>query len=234
MTKKILIAFTGLFLISCNKACFGAELTESDVKRIVEKYIQDSGKEISMSVDRYLAQKKYEDAEASIQQHSPVSGESEAKVTIIEFSDYRCGYCGRVQETITELRRRYGDRVKFAFKYLPILSEESRNAAFAAHAAHKQGKFWEFHNGLWKDQSKLGDSLYESLAKELKLDMSKFNKDRAGQVVQGEVFADYEDGQGFGASGTPFFLVNGEALSGAQPLDNFVQAIEAALEKAEK
>ena len=231
--KKYLIAFAALALAACNNTCYGFSLgdgvSEADVKKIVEEYIANNGDKLSASIQNHLTQEQYNQSEASLKNHSPLRGEEDAKVTLIEFGDYRCGYCRLVQETLTKVREEYSDRVKFSFKFMPILSEESRNAAFAAHAAGKQGKFWEFHTALWENQSRLGDELYVELAEENGLDMDKFNADRKSQEVQQEVYMDYEDGQRFGASGTPFFMINGVPLSGAQPYENFKKALDEAL-----
>lgn len=234
MTKKIILTFlfSAVVLAGCAKVCHAADLTEADVKKIISEYVQANGEELANSINAYVAQEKYRKAEEALRDHSAVSGPKDAKVTFIEFSDYRCGYCKAVQETIKQLREKYKGKVKFAFKNRPILSEESRNAAFAAQAANKQGKFWEFHKELWQRQGVLGDSTYELIAKDLGLDMKKFNADRKGEAVQQEVYMDYEDGEAFGAGGTPFFLINGQGYSGAQPLDNFVKAIDEALAAA--
>lgn len=232
MTKNFFLTLSSLLLISCSNVCLGAELKEADVKRIISEYIQNNGKELTEAVNDYLSAEQYQKAEESLRDHSAVYGKKDAKVTLIEFSDYRCGYCKRVQETINELRKKYDGEVKFAFKHRPILSEESRSAAFAAQAARKQDKFWEFHKALWDKQSVLNDTTYELIAKDLGLNMKKFNADRKGEAVQKEVFMDYEDGESFGAGGTPFFLINGKPFAGAQPMENFTKEIDSLLEAA--
>ncbi|MFT7145036.1 MAG: protein-disulfide isomerase [bacterium] len=110
-----------------------------------------------------------------------------------------------------------------------MLTEESRQAALAGLAAHKQNKFWEYNALLWENQPRLGDELYVELAKELELDIKQFNEDRASAEILEQAQTDFEDGQSAGIQGTPHFIINGKGLSGAQPIAAFIEAIEAAL-----
>lgn len=212
---------------------YAQALTKADVEKIVQEYIVSNGGVIADSVDKYLAEKRREASLGLVSAHTPVYGKADAKVTVIEFSDFRCGYCKRVQETMVNLRAKYKDDVRFVFKNMPILSEESRAAALANMAAHKQGKFWEYSAKLWDNQSRLGEELFVEIAKDLKLDLKKFNADRNSEEVMLMVQTDFLDGQDAGVQGTPHFVIDGNPLSGAQPEDSFVSAIEAAL-KASK
>lgn len=232
--KKILTM--ALLALGVTSSASAANLTEADVKRIVAEYIQNNGEEITMSMDRFLKAENVREANRMVYDYTPTLGNDDAKVTLIEFSDYRCGYCLRVQDTVNQLRDKYGDKVRFAFKNLPILSEESYDAAVAAMAAGEQGKFWEYNTRLWSNQSRIkdGDRLFNKLAKELKLDMDKFEKDRESELIQARVISDIRDARSKEMTGTPNFLINGEQLSGAVPIERFEALLNAALAQAEK
>lgn len=226
--KKLLAAVFMFTAIVVGNAS-AAELSKQDIEKIIHDYIASNGGVIAASVDAYLAEQRLEAAANLVSAHTPVTGNIDAKVTFIEFSDYRCGYCRKVQETVTKLREKYNDDVRFAFKNMPILSEESRQAALASLAASKQGKFWEYSQELWKNQPRLGNDLFVEIAKSLKLDLKQFNKDRASKEIFEQAQIDFEDGQSAGVQGTPYFVINGQPLSGAQPVEAFIAAIDEAL-----
>ena len=232
--------FKKLFALMVITAAFTAQiaaakdLSEARVREIVEQYIKENGGVVAASVDTYLAEERNARAAALVKPETPVFGAKNGQISVIEFSDYRCGFCRRVQETMTKLRDEYGERVTFAFKAMPILSQESEDAAVAALAAHRQGKFWEFDEGLWENQSRLGSDLFLEIAKKIGLDMKRFERDLKDPTLLAQVATDRQEGQNFGAEGTPFFLINGEAFGGAQPYENFVRAIDAALASTDK
>lgn len=227
--KKLIFSVLA-FSTAFSSAAGAQNLTKEDVEKIVQDYIVNNGGVIAESVDGYLAEKRRDAAKSLVLEHTPTFGPEDAKVTFIEFSDFRCGYCRRVQETVVKLREKYGDKVRFAFKNMPILTEDSREAAKAVSAAHMQGKFWEFNAMLWENQARLGADLFKEIATELKLDMKKFEADMASEAVLKQVEQDFMDGQAAGVQGTPHFVVDGQSISGAQPLSVFEEAIERALE----
>ena len=235
MKFKLLIASIGVFLLA-STATYAESFSKTEIENIIKEYIADNGKVISLSLDRYITQAQREDAERTIIDHSPTIGNADSIVTFIEYGDYRCGYCKRVQKDMKNLRKKYGNKVKFAFKFLPILSEESRLSALAAMAAHKQGKFWEYHEKMWENQSRLGegDEVLVRVAEEIGLDMDKFNKDRASTAIEAEVYDDIADARTLGIRGTPYFVVDGEGLSGAQKYQSFVKLIDAAIAAAQR
>jgi protein-disulfide isomerase len=212
-----------------------ADLTKAQVEDIVAKYIAENGDKLVESITTAQQQKQQQMVKAIIRPGNPVLGPATAPVTIIEFSDFECPFCHKVQETVNQLRQRYGNRIRWVYKHYPLdFHPKAPPAAYASHAAHQQGKFWEFSKQVWARQNYLSDDLYTDVAKNLKLDMAKFNADRASAAAKKLVEADMADGAKVGVRGTPFFLVNGQALSGAQPIEAFTQVIEAELAKAEK
>ena len=226
--KKILLACAALFV---SHTATAATLSEQDVREIVKHMISENGALIAEAMETHLINERIQAAKGLIKPETPVIGDKKALVSVIEFSDYRCGFCRRVQDTMNQLRTEYKKDVKFAFKNLPILSKESQLAAQASIAAHQQGKFWEYHGKLWENQSRLGEALFTEIATEIGLDVNRFKKDLHSDKVKALVAADRSEGQNFGAQGTPFFLINGEPISGAQPFENFKRAIDAALEE---
>jgi protein-disulfide isomerase len=163
----------------------------------------------------------------------PAMGAAEPVVTMIEFSDFRCGFCNRFrQETLGPLMEEYGDRVRFVYRDYPVLSPESLPAANASLCANAQGKFWEYHNALFDNQAALGRDLYLSLATDLDLDMEQFTTCVDEVTFRDEIVGDMVDGQALAIRGTPTFFINGRPLVGAQPYESFAAAIEQELAAA--
>jgi protein-disulfide isomerase len=166
----------------------------------------------------------------------PILGNEEALVTIVEYSDFECPYCRKVLPTLKQVEEEYGDKVRVVFRQQPLpMHKQAPGAAAAALAAHKQGKFWEMHDALFaKAESRgLGDEAYVQMAKDLQLDVDKFNADRNGPEVKKMIEEDQKVAMQFGAGGTPAFFINGRPLSGAQPVEAFKALVDEELKKAE-
>ncbi|MFO1434670.1 MAG: thioredoxin domain-containing protein [Candidatus Competibacteraceae bacterium] len=158
---------------------------------------------------------------------SPVRGQPDAKVTLVEFMDFQCPFCARVQPTLQQIRETYGDQVRVVFKHLPLsFHPKAAGAAAAAEAAHRQGKFWEMQELIFANQSTLDDEHYRAWAQQLGLDVAQWEKDRQSPEVLARVAADAKDAEKLGVSGTPAFFVNGRFLSGAQPFASFKNVID--------
>ena len=161
-------------------------------------------------------------------------GEEDAPVTIIEFSDFQCPFCGRFfQQTLGQIEEKYiaTGKVKFVYKDFPLdsIHPQATPAALAARCAGDQGKFWEMHDTLMSNQASLSEASYKQWAVDLELDAGEFNDCLDSQKHLSAVRQDLLEGQQAGIRGTPGFLVNGQLLSGAQPFSAFQAAIEAAL-----
>lgn len=162
---------------------------------------------------------------------APVRGKSNAKVTIVEWSDFQCPFCNRVGPTLQQIEKEYGDSVRIAFKHLPLdIHPEARGAHAAAEAAHRQGKFWAMHDRIFANQRDLRAETLEGYAKEIGLDLDRYRKDVVSADVRKAIDADLEQAQKLGVTGTPAFFINGRNLSGAQPFPNFKRIIDEALE----
>ena len=192
------------------------------IKEVLEKYEKELvEKQKEEEFKKLLADKVEVDIGSS-----PVKGEKKAEYTIIGFSDFQCPFCKRGDDTIKELQKKYDKKVKYVFKHFPLgFHPEAAPASKAAWAAGKQGKFFEYHDKLFENQSKLGDELYVQIAKDLALDLDKFNKDRASEEAEKQVKADMEVGQKAGIQGTPGFILNGVKIFGAYPVDYFEKII---------
>lgn len=164
----------------------------------------------------------------------PARGPAKAPVTIIEFSDYECPYCKRASQTIAEVLTHYGDKVRFVHRDFPLsFHQHARLAAEAAACAHAQGKFWEYHDRLWKAED-LSEPKLKEIAKALGFDSAKFDECLANRPHAAEIDRDISDAQAAGVNGTPAFFVNGRMLSGAQPFESFKQLIDEELARAGK
>ncbi len=161
---------------------------------------------------------------------APVKGPADAPVTIVEFSDFQCPFCSRVEPTIKQIESAYGDKIRFAWKNQPLpFHPNAMPAAKAAMAAYRQGKFWQMHDLLFANQRDLNDANYEKWAQQIGLDMAKFKKDMASPAVADEIAADSKEGQRLGANGTPSFFINGRSVVGAQPFESFKSVIDSEL-----
>ena len=164
---------------------------------------------------------------------APVLGPKGAPVTIVEWSDFQCPFCGRVEPTLQQLRDEYKGKIRFAWKNQPLsFHPNAMPAAEAAMAAHEQGRFWEFHDALFKKQGQLSPALYNEVARQLGLDMDRFHASIEGRKNTAQIEADMAAGNAVGAQGTPTFFINGKKLVGAQPIDAFKQMIDAELASA--
>jgi protein-disulfide isomerase len=158
---------------------------------------------------------------------APTRGNPKATVTIVEFSDFQCPYCQRVRPTMSRLRQLYSDRVRFAFRHYPLdFHPQAEKAGEAAACAGEQGKFWEMHDRLWENPSKLGVDDLKAHAQTLGLAGPEFATCLDSGRFADAVEADLRAGQEYGVSGTPAFFVNGRPLVGAMPFEAFQQVIE--------
>lgn len=163
-----------------------------------------------------------------------VLGNAEAKITMVEFGDFNCGFCRRFyDETFPQLMETYGDQIRFIYRDFPILAESSVTAAVAARCAGEQDKFWEYHNILYENQGIFNQvDGFAVLAERVGLDVETFNTCVEDQRYLSGVVADYQEGQSFGIRGTPAFFINGRPVSGAQPYEVFAGVIEEELAAA--
>ncbi len=151
---------------------------------------------------------------------SPVRGDPDAKVAVVEFSDFQCPFCSRAVGTLDQIAQAYGDKVRIVFKHMPLGMHPKAPAAHAAaEAAHRQGKFWPMHDKIFADQAAMSPEKYREYAREIGLDLARFDRDVADAKVKQRIDADAAEAARLGVSGTPSFFVNGRYLSGAVPFE---------------
>ena len=138
----------------------------------------------------------------------------------------------RVLDSIDEVMKRYPGKVRLVFRDYPLsFHPNATPAAIAARCAGAQGKFWEMHKVLFRNQSGLTAENFTKWAGELKLNLEDFAKCSADPAIKAAVDADMQAGSAVGVNGTPAFFINGVSLSGAQPLEAFISTIDAELER---
>ncbi len=167
--------------------------------------------------------------ETLIPTNAHTTGNSSASAYLVEFSDFQCPACGTFEPTVKSLTTKYADRLLFSYRHFPLPQhEQGQPAAMAAEAAGKQGKFWEMHTLLFKNQKSLSDAIYTELAQELDLDMVAFVKDSKDSSISAIISADTNSGTAIGVNATPTFFLNGVKLELAGPSD-LIDAVETAL-----
>jgi protein-disulfide isomerase len=173
---------------------------------------------------------------AQLVDDDPVLGNPNAPVTIIEFSDYECPFCGRFySDTLGQIKSQYIDtgKVKFVYRDFPLSFHlQAEPAAIAANCAGEQGKYFEYHDLIFSNGGAAGKTQtnYESWATQLGLDVQAWKTCTLDPAQRQEVQKDMADGAAAGVRGTPGFVINGQLVSGAQPFSVFQQIIEAELQ----
>jgi protein-disulfide isomerase len=165
---------------------------------------------------------------------SPARGPTDALVTMVEFSEFQCPFCSRVQPTLQQLTERYPRDLRIVWKHRPLpFHQQARPAAEASLAAHAQGRFWEMHDQLFANQRLLAPEVYEDLARNIELDRRPFRRAMEDHSFLHVLERDQALSERLRHNmGTPTFYVNGRELVGAQPLDRFVTVIEACRSEA--
>jgi protein-disulfide isomerase len=160
--------------------------------------------------------------------NSPAKGgPAGAPITIIEFSDFQCPFCGRVNPAITKAKDTYGDKVRIVFRQFPLnIHPQAPKAAEASLCANEQGKFWEMHDALFADQQKLAVEDLKAKAGTIGLDQAKFNTCLDTSAMAAKVAKDLEDGQKAGVSSTPSLFVNGRLIAGAVGFEDLAKVID--------
>jgi protein-disulfide isomerase len=160
---------------------------------------------------------------------SPTRGAADRKILLVVFADFQCPTCAKFNENAQKFMAKHPE-VTLVFKFFPLTQAhpQALPSAKAAQAAHKQGKFWEYHDALFANQKRLGEPLYLEIAKQLKLDLKKFQTDY--DAAEQAIVQDYTLGRRLNVQGTPTMYLNGELLVGA----NSVPELEKYLARAKQ
>ena len=160
--------------------------------------------------------------------NDPRRGGADAAVTIVEFSDFQCPHCRTFhQEIFPALRSLYGDQVRWVFvnRFFPNGHPQAEQAALGGECALRQGKFWEYADYVFANQDRLAEGIVEDAAAEIGLDETAYAQCLANRETASEVAADQAEGARLGVGGTPYFLVNGTEVLGAQPVGVFNEVL---------
>lgn len=222
------INFATSFIL-CSTPVWASALS-SDVEQQILEIIRKHPEVILESVEEYqkgqqekewqyqieLLQAIKRDPEDTVGK-SPIQGGVDSRVLLIEFSDFQCPYCAEAHKTLKQFVVDHQDKVTLVYKHYPIaqIHSEAMSASTASWAAHQQNKFWQYQDFLFSHQEQLGESLYLQAAKDLGLDLAKFERDRKSQAAIDAVNKDMELAERLGISGTPFFIMGEETFSGA-------------------
>ena len=159
-----------------------------------------------------------------------IQGPPDAAVTLVEYGDYECPYCGAAYPIVKEIQSRLGESLRFVFRNFPITTSHphAEQAAETAESAAVQGRFWEMHDLLYENQARLRDPDLRGYAENLELDLERFDKDLAEHVHAARVREDFMSGVRSGVNGTPTFYINGARHDDSYDLDTMLAALERA------
>jgi protein-disulfide isomerase len=159
-----------------------------------------------------------------------IQGPADAPVTLLEYGDYECPYCGAAYPIVKEVQARIGERLRFVFRNFPITTSHphAERAAEVAEAAAAQGSFWRMHDVLYENQKRLSDEHLRTYAQQVGLDLDVFDRELAEHVHAARVQEDFMSGVRSGVNGTPTFYVNGARYDDPYDLDTLLGALEAA------
>lgn len=159
---------------------------------------------------------------------APVRGNVNAPVTIVEFTDFHCPFCRKVQPVLDELTKRYGSKIRLVFRDFPLdsLHPHARAAAEASRCAVEQGKFWEFHDKMLKSEPEPTDAGLNGVIKDIGMNVAEYEACKASGKYKNSVLASTQEGARLGITGTPTFFVNGRIVVGAQPVEEFIRIID--------
>jgi protein-disulfide isomerase len=167
-----------------------------------------------------------------------IEGKGSSGITLVEYGDYQCPFCGQYYPVVRQVQSEYNDQIYFQFRNYPLtnLHQNAFSAARAAEAAGLQNKFWEMHNALYESQdqwSQLSDasSFFSKLAQQLGLDITKFKADYASSKVNDLINADLAEGSKLKIQGTPTFFLDGKKIEVSQNPASFKKVINEALAK---
>jgi protein-disulfide isomerase len=161
---------------------------------------------------------------------APSFGPENAKVTLVEFSDFQCPFCAKAANASHELKKKYEGKIRFVFRQFPLSFHDKANlAAQAALAANAQGKFWEFHDKAFANQAGIDRAGLEKIAKEIGLNVEEFKKALDEKKFEAPVNADIELGKGINVQGTPSLFINGKRVQNATDVDAMSKQIDEAL-----
>lgn len=157
----------------------------------------------------------------------PYSGNPKAKVVVVEYACFQCPFCAHLAPKLRKLKKKYGDKLAYYYKFFPVRSHpRGVAAALAGFAAFKQGKFWAMYDLMFQNRAHLEDDDLQKYAREVGLDTGRFKADMKSKEAMRFIERDKLEGMRFGVEGTPTFFVNGKEFKGIQGFDEIVDRID--------
>jgi protein-disulfide isomerase len=146
-----------------------------------------------------------------------VLGPSSAPITLVEYGDYQCPFCGDAYSIVKRVSKAMGAKLRFVFRNMPLneVHPYAQFAAEAAEAAAAQGRFWDMHDAIYEHQTDLGSDLVHTIGRNLKLNMARFDRDLDARRYRARVKNDFMGGMRSGVASTPTFFVNGQRYEGS-------------------
>lgn len=222
-----------------NSARMGGQSFDAIKPRIIAFLTNQKRQEAAGKIFEDLKSKakvdiKLEEPAVKVDAVGPSMGPENAPVTIVEFSDFQCPYCSKVEPTLKRVMADYAGKVRFVFRDYPLpFHEHAQKASEAAHCAEAQDKYWPMHDAMFANQDKLDVDGLKKLAGGIQgIDQAKFDKCLDSGEMKDKVAANEKAGAAVGVQGTPHFFVNGHPLNGAQPYEEFKKAIDRELAKS--
>ena len=209
------------------------EVVNEAVRTAQEGSREDEAKEEASRVETEFKNPKT----PAVEEGRVIFGNKDAPITIIEYSDFQCPYCQRGYQTVKEVQKMYGDKVRIVFKHLPLDFHPLAMPAaqyFEAIALQDPLKAEKFHDEVFANQKDLtagGEDFLKKMAKKVGADVKKAEKDKTSEAVTARIAADMAEAKKYEFSGTPGFLINGISLKGAYPPPEFKKIIDRHLEK---
>jgi protein-disulfide isomerase len=166
----------------------------------------------------------------------PALGPATAPVTIVEFSDFECPFCGQQYPIMKKVEADFAGRIRVVYRHMPLnnVHPHAQKAAEASMCANDQQKFWEMHDAMFQDNKNLDVNALKQKAAALKLDTQAFNGCLDTSKYQDAVTNDIHEGVKLGITGTPVMFINGRYFSGVQPYEEVAKAINEELQRAKK
>lgn len=182
----------------------------------------------SNQVDFYLKRPKASPLEFKLDGEA-TWGNSDAPITVVEYADFQCYYCGKARERLTELKKIYGKKLRIVYKHFPLPNHtEARPAAEASMCVNEQGsdKFWKFYDIVYDNQKAWTREDFKEYAKKSGADVKKFEECLDAKKYNAQIDASLAEGQKLGVNSTPSFFVNSQLVKGAQPIAEFREIID--------
>ncbi|MCX6112993.1 MAG: thioredoxin domain-containing protein [Proteobacteria bacterium] len=199
---------------------------ENDVKKVFADGLkQKYNVKIKIKKPKQMSKVKIE-----ISPTDPSKGSKSAKVTVVEFSDFQCPFCKRASENGRMIYKEYGDKVRYVFKNFPLsFHDKAHRAAEAAMCMNDQGKFFEYHDKLFENNTALEEADLNKYATEVGGDAKKFADCLTSGKFKADIDKEIANAQKYGISGAPTYFINGVMVVGAVPYAEVKQAIEEAM-----